>query len=177
MIGKDEAKKTLDLIEGGSEWTLLHLDENEGRALVLSKDCVAQMPYNEQGEPVTWQTCTLRKWLNGEFLNNLPEDFRSKAIQTEIINTNICAIPAGNNTKDFVFLLSIDEYNTLLPESLRAARFNGAASFWWLRSPGYSSGDVANVYPDGGLDGGISAHGFYAFCTRGGVRPALFLRL
>jgi hypothetical protein len=176
MIGKKEAQKILDQLNSDIEWILLDLDEETGRALVISRDCVTQRAYHRP-EPVTWETSILREWLNSDFYNSLPEDVRARVIETEIVNKNNCSIPGGNNTKDFVFLLSIDEFNELLPEDLRPSRFRGSANWWWLRSPGYSTGDVSDVYPDGGLDGGINAHGFYAFCERGGVRPALYLNL
>ena len=76
-----------------------------------------------------------------------------------------------------MYLLSIEEYHEILPEALRAAKYNGAPAWWWLRSPGYSAGDVADVYPDGCLDGGIDAHGFYPFADCGGVRPVMTLDL
>jgi len=179
MIGKEDAQKALDKLnaEGAdsTEWVLLKWDEDTGRALVVSKDCVALKAYHAP-EEVTWETSHLRKWLNGEYFASLPEAIQSRAVETEIETPYSNAIPGGNNTMDKVFLLSIDEYYDM-PESLRKATYRGAASWWWLRSPGYSTGDVADVYPDGGLDGGIGAHGFYAFCECGGVRPAMFLDL
>lgn len=179
MVGKNEAQKVLDqlnAVSNGVEWVLLDLDEASGRGMVVSRNCVALRAYNAPSD-VTWETSDLRKWLNSEYIEELPKELRARIIRTEIATPDSCAIPGGNNTVDDLFLLSIDEYSNLLPEELRAARYNGAPAWWWLRSPGYSRGDVADVYPDGGLDGGINAHGFYAFADCGGVRPAMFLNL
>jgi hypothetical protein len=193
MIGKTEAQKVLDQLNQGSyklgdgedrpEWVLIDLDEQTGRALVVSKECVVQKSYDAQWRPVTWETCTLRGWLNSDFYNRLPEDLRSRVIETEIENKDRCSIPGGNDTKDLVFLLSIDEYNELLPESLRAARLHGAASWWWLRSPGFDDYNIANVNRVGGLDGGLDkggkyvGHGYHGDSDSGCVRPAMFLDL
>jgi len=176
-MGIEDAKKRLDALNaaGAPEWVVLRYDEATGRALVLSKDVVALRAYHAP-EEVTWETSHLRKWLNDEYFAALPEPVKSRVVETEIENPYSNAIPGGNNTLDKVFLLSIDEYYEM-PEELRAAKYGDAPAWWWLRSPGYSTGDVADVYPDGGLDGGIGAHGFYAFCESGGVRPAMYLDL
>lgn len=38
--------------------------------MVLSDMLLDCKPYNDTLEPVTWDTCTLREWTNGEFYNN-----------------------------------------------------------------------------------------------------------
>jgi hypothetical protein len=188
MAFKDEAQKMLDQLnsgasESGTEWTLLRLDESAGRALVIAKECVAKMPYHEPGGAATWEQCTLRGWLNSDFYEGLPADVRSRVIQSENANADNCVVSGGNNTKDFVFLLSIDDYNTVLPEALRIAHFHGPVSWWWLRSPGYDAFQAANVNRVGRLDGGFDArggfkgHGYYLSSPSGGVRPAFFLNL
>jgi hypothetical protein len=187
MIGREEAQKVLDQLNTGSnerdaaghiEWLLVNLEEQTGRALVIAKDCIGQIPYDlPGGRNVTWEQCTLRAWLNSDFYDSLPEEVRSKVIESEIVTKDNGSLPGGKDTKDFVFLLSIDEYYELLPETLRTSRLHGLPSWWWLRSPGYASTDVANVMANGVLDGGLSGHGFYSHCDCGGVRPALFLNL
>ena len=54
---------------GEIEW--LVLDKQEDKALLISKYCLDAKPYNEKYEPVTWETCTLRQWLNGDFINEI----------------------------------------------------------------------------------------------------------
>lgn len=183
MIGRDEAQKVLDQLNGISkeagapEWLLVNLDEATGRALVIAKDVIAQMPYDFPGGcAITWDKCTIRGWLNSDFYNGLPESVRSRVILAELETKDNCSIPGGENTQDHVFLLSIEDYNDM-PEALRAAKFRGAPSWWWLRSPGYAATDVANVMANGVLDGGLRGHGFYSHCDCGGIRPAMYLNL
>ena len=38
-------------------------------ALKKKKKNLDCQPYNEEYDSVTWETCTLRAWLNGPFLN------------------------------------------------------------------------------------------------------------
>ena len=54
----------------------------------------------------------------------------------------------------------------------RIARHNGSASFWWLRSPGYSDCTVAYV----STTGNIPLNGDRVCIGRGGVRPALWVQ-
>lgn len=180
MIGINEANKVLSQLNsssGGPEWVLVNLDEATGRALVISKDIIVQKPYDFPGGcAITWDKCTVREWLNSEFYNSLSEDVRARAIKSKIVTNDNCAIPGGDDTEDYVFLLSIEEYNAM-PEELRAAKINGAPCWWWLRSPGYAATDVANVMCNGALDGGLKGHGFYSHCDCGGIRPAMYLNL
>lgn len=180
MIHIDHAQKALEKLNSVSEqkWVLLDLDEASGRGLVVSKDVIQQMPYDYPGNcAVTWDKCSSRRWLNSEFFDSLPEAVKEKAIRSKIVTEDNCGIPGGEDTEDYVFLLSIREYNDCLPENLRAANLNGVPSWYWLRSPGYAATDVANVMPNGALDGGLKGHGFYSHCDCGGIRPAMYLDL
>ena len=51
------------------EWIVLDYDEKENKALLLSKYGLDVKPYNTEWTGITWEKCTLRTWLNGEFLN------------------------------------------------------------------------------------------------------------
>jgi len=57
-------------------------------------------------------------------------------------------------------------------DSSRVARHNGLASFWWLRSPGYSDCTIAYV----STTGNIPPNGDRVCIGRGGVRPALWIK-
>ncbi|MDR1815782.1 MAG: DUF6273 domain-containing protein [Clostridiales Family XIII bacterium] len=187
MNGKEEAQKILDRLNGAPstpvsgtepvEWLLATYDEATGRALAIAKDCVAQMPYHSPGGTASWDMCSIRGWLNADFFDSLPPEMRERVLLADVKNPDNCSIPAGDDTQDYLFLLSLDEYANVLPEALRCARYKGRPGWWWLRSPGYASTDVANVLPDGSLDGGLSGHGFYSHCDCGGIRPACYLNL
>lgn len=97
------------------EWMIL--DHNGQRALVVSKYGLDAQPYNITGDAATWETCTLRTWLNGTFYNKA----FSSAEQTAILTTNVdnskkqCYggwdTSGGNDTQDKAFLLSYAEAN------------------------------------------------------------------
>lgn len=49
-------------------WRILSRDGDD--AYVIADQVLDAKPYNEERTDVTWETCSLRKWLNGEFYNN-----------------------------------------------------------------------------------------------------------
>lgn len=97
------------------EWLVLALDGD--KALLISRYGLDAQPYNKDHTSVTWETCTLRTWLNGTFYNKA----FSSAEQAAILTTNVdnsknqCysgwSTSSGNNTQDKVFLLSYAEAN------------------------------------------------------------------
>lgn len=97
------------------EWLVLARDGN--KALLISRYGLDAQPYNKNYTSVTWETCTLRTWLNSTFYNKA----FSSAEQAAILTTNVdnsksqCYsgwnTSGGNNTQDKVFLLSYAEAN------------------------------------------------------------------
>lgn len=97
------------------EWLVLARDGN--KALLISRYGLDAQRYNKDTTSVTWETCTLRTWLNGTFYNKA----FSSAEQAAILTTNVdnsknqCysgwSTSGGNNTQDKVFLLSYAEAN------------------------------------------------------------------
>ncbi|MCR5702341.1 MAG: fibronectin type III domain-containing protein [Lachnospiraceae bacterium] len=104
------------------KWRILDIDSS-GNALLLADKGLDYKIYNEKGikkidgdeeldYSCAWETCTLRRWLNGT--DNYANDsnaFINAAFSDEeiksIINTTV--INGDNNTIDKVYLLSIDE--------------------------------------------------------------------
>ena len=147
------------------EWIVLAKEGN--RMLVTSKYGLDCQQYNTEDEDVTWETCTLRKWLNGTFLNDaFSGDERSQISMTKVTadkNPEYDTDP-GKDTEDKVFLLSIPEaekyFSTDDERVLKPTEYaveEGAWKYewdeddedqaeyekydgngvWWLRSPGY----------------------------------------
>ena len=155
------------------EWVVL--DVQEGKALLLSQYALDCQEYNKIGTVITWETCTLRTWLNDTFLNRA----FTAAEQAGIVTTNVdnsrkqgyshqYYTAGGNNTQDKVFLLSYAEAWKYLKNSndrqcvptayavmqeawtSSSDKMNGqAAGIWWLRSPGISGNYAMIVKSDG----------------------------
>lgn len=55
-------------------WQIVSIDENNN-ALLVSQYLITQLPYNSgQGFNTTWENCSLRGWLNNNFLNSAFKD-------------------------------------------------------------------------------------------------------
>lgn len=97
------------------EWLVLARDGN--KALLISRYGLDAQPYNTDHTSVTWETCTLRTWLNGTFYNKAFSSAEQSAILTTNVNNSKyqCysgwSTNGGNNTQDKVFLLSYAEAN------------------------------------------------------------------
>ena len=176
------------------KWDWRVLDVQDSKALLIAKNIIEQQPYNDEFATVTWEDCTLRKHLNSEFLKKFSEEEQARICETENINLDNQwnGTKGGNNTKDKVFLLSIEEVVKYFgdsgqlekknPNSVhwiddqydseRAAKFNTGSFWWWLRSPGTNPACPAFVSPDGYIDLTGSSIDF-----RGGLRPALWLKI
>ena len=107
------------------EW--LVLDKNENGILVISDKGLDCKQYTERYESVTWETCTLRKWLNGDFYKSAFSVREKKLINTTSVvvhknpkyktkpgtafgrGKNKLIPTIGNDTNDKIFLLSITE--------------------------------------------------------------------
>lgn len=102
------------------EWVVLDYDKSNHRALLLSRYGLDARPYNTEYADITWETCTLRSWLNDEFLNNaFSKEEQSAILLTEVDNSSGQGYSkwntsGGNNTQDRVFLLSYAEANKYL---------------------------------------------------------------
>ena len=177
------------------EWRVLAKEKN--RVLVISDKALDRQPYNSSyTEEVTWENCSLRKWLNGTFLNKA----FSTEEQAQIQNTTVSAdnnpqysTNPGNATTDKVFLLSInevekyfnsDEARKCAPTAYAKAQGastsdtfktpSGAATcWWWLRSPGDDQSSAAYVY----FGGDVFELGNYVFSGLNAVRPAMWITI
>ncbi len=169
------------------EWLVLEV--KDGRALVISKYALDCKPYNTSKIDVTWETCSLRKWLNNDFLTAAFSADERAMIPTVTVSADKnpkYSTDPGNATQDQVFLLSIAEVNKYFgSDSARQCKptdhavANGAWEsdsgncWWWLRSPGGTQNSAADV----GNVGGVSESGYRVDGDSGAVRPALWIDL
>lgn len=97
------------------EWLVLARDGN--KALLISRYGLDAQRYNKDTTSVTWETCTLRTWLNGTFYNKAFSSAEQAAILTTNVDNSKNQCYSGwstngwKNTQDKVFLLSYAEAN------------------------------------------------------------------
>ena len=88
------------------KWRVLSVDGDDA-FLIADKNLDAQ-PYNKTTNNGTWETSTLRTWLNSTFLNNAFSESEQKAINcTNISNENnpFCMTEGGNDTTDSIYFI------------------------------------------------------------------------
>lgn len=178
----------------GIEWIVLA--KEKGKALVISKYALECLKYDDSFSDATWETCSLRSWLNETFLNNT----FTAAEQELLVMANVTADEnplssenAENATNDKVFILNIteakdyfgnDESRICAPTAYAKAHGayttnrsktarDEAACWWWLRTPGKNQKGITYVTNYGDID----ALGSAANYTNYTVRPVLWIDL
>ena len=155
------------------EWIVL--DVQDGRALLLSRYGLDVQPYHEEYQDVSWEYCTLRDWLNYDFMNDaFSYEERQAILQVNVDNGPAQGYseynaPGCDSTLDYVFLLSYyeafslylgsDEARMCVPTefaidmgvySTEDYQVDGQfTASWWLRSPGSRGVWAMYVFDDG----------------------------
>ena len=166
------------------EWQVL--DVKDGKALVISKYALISHEYNEEWTGVTWETCTLRKWLNDTFIKDIFSAEEMKAVTLSDVSADKnprYGTNQGHDTKDKLFLLSIKEVEQyfvsnekrLCKPTKQVWRMRASCEYgwWWLRSAG-PYGYCAAYVDD---DGSVSYDGSIVLNCEASVRPAFWLNL
>ena len=177
---------------GGSvesiEWIVLEKDQK--KLFLVSKLGLDCKPFHYEYTNESWATCSLRAWLNGEFLNTAFTKEESRMIQFTPVGAdrevNIYA-NHGENTLDKLFLLSMtdamhffrsDEERQCVPTAFAEARgaykLNGHC-WWWLRTPGYAPMSYCITYVND--KGEIKDHGDGIEHADNAIRPAMWINL
>ena len=167
------------------EWQILAVEGN--KSLIISKKILDCKDYNESYTSVTWESCSIRKWLNNEFKNSAFSASEQQKIQeTTVLNKNNSTYNTngGSNTTDKIFLLSIEEakkyFSTNSARACMATSYaktkgiyvgDNETSWWWLRSPGNFQLNASFIY----LNGRVNSSGSSVNINNYGVRPALWI--
>ena len=159
IFGRYEQDNNADNGPEGILWNVLELDDE--KMVLLSRDGLEARSYNAEAGDTTWETCSLRKWLNEDFLNEAFSEAEQAMLATVPLPADAnpeYPTPAGNDTEDRVYLPSLREVDAWNANGnlffcyasyyarTHGARFgrNGACN-WWLRSPGKDAASAAAV--------------------------------
>lgn len=186
--------------ENGKEpisWTVL--DKEDGKILVIAENGIDSRYYNDQYVNVTWQSSSIRQWLNETFASEAFTPEERAIIDTTTVSTadsvfseeteegdmKTTEIDGGADTKDKLFLLEIEEVKTYFPtEEARkiqptayaiqngaSVKLDNGGAWWWLRNPG----DFENVVAIVKSDGTINEKGNQVDHGGASVRPAMWI--
>lgn len=175
---------------GAEEILWIVLAKEDGRIMVTSFYGLDSIRYHATNESVTWETCSIRSWLNDVFYYTaFSGEEREKIIAAEVlpdINPDYGTNP-GNVTTDYVFLLSLSQtleyfpsktdrllYPTAYAVAQNAWKDSGTGTGWWLLlTPGKAGNYVVSINTDGSLDipgGGVAS-------DKALVRPVIWIEV
>ena len=92
------------------EWVVL--EKNGSALLVISKNALEGKAYNNANADTTWESSSLRTWLNSDFLDTAFSNAELEHIAPTAISAETNPeydTDSGTDTQDKVFLLSISE--------------------------------------------------------------------
>lgn len=136
------------------EWVVSEtwMTNNKHVVMLISEKCLFVAPFNEKLEEVTWATCSLRKYLNNEFVEDaFSEDEQAILLENQmqtLPNPNFTEPTTGITTKDRVFIPDYGDYNEFdmfideRAELTEAAKKSAEGlekyieNSWWLRTEG-----------------------------------------
>lgn len=151
--------------------TCVVLEDFEDSLLILSKDSIGEMPFDDEGCN-NFDISSLREYLNDGFIEELKEngaDVTALCDFTIDLTSDDGLKDYGNSTNK-VNLLTCDmyrKYRHLIPN---------LDNWWWWLATAYSTKSngyayyVRGVEADGTLDGHHARYGY------GGVRPAFLIK-
>lgn len=194
------------LVFGQYEWRVLDIQSNT--ALIITEKIIEERSYHDAYKDITWADCSLRTYLNSEFYDKFTVTDQTRIIP--VLNKNPdnqwYGSNGGENTKDSIFLLSIEEavcqyfgdsssklyspgknqrYWFQRKDENNSKRISSSMckkgkAWWWLRSPGRVNVKAVYIHGDGniGIQGNNILKGnIDEGRCKGGVRPALWLKL
>lgn len=168
------------------QWKVLDVEGNN--ALLITYKLIDYLPYNTDFVDITWENSSLRRWMNGTFLNSsFISQEKDLIIDTTLQNFDSSrGAYGGNNTVDKIFALSLSEvrryfsydrerigYTTLFAQSQNHA-YEDTSDWWWLRSPGETNKHAALVSNEGNP---VEIHGDYVDDDDIAVRPAMWISI
>ena len=180
-IGEYSQNDTTGFAKDPIEWIVVG-KENDN-LLVLAKEIIDNKCYKDEYVHTSWETSTIRTWLNNQFYNEaFSEDEKAEIITEDDI--------LHNGFSDRVFVLSEEQANKYFAnDTLRAAMAtkyakniinnggklevaNNGNSPYWLRTVGETSTKAMDI----DTVGAINTVGTTVTSTYDGVRPAMWVK-
>lgn len=119
------------------QWEVIAVDD--GKALLLSESIPCSVEYSFEGGG--WKKSIIRKWLNKSLIDYaFSNDEKTRILLKDIENSE------GGNTRDRLFLLSVDEVEKYIPDKADRIRL---LENCFLRTTRNSQKDVVMIDGDG----------------------------
>ncbi len=177
LYGAYERDNDLENGDEPIEWIVI--DVKDGQYLLIASEIIDEVCYNDVWEQTTWESCSLRTWLNESFLERaFSESQQHSIVYTR--NTNEDSF----STNDRVFILNgkeLQEYFASMENRAAGAspyaeargvyEYDNGNCWWWVRDAGEDPHYACYV----NCIGDILNHGMLVFNNSFGVRPAIWV--
>lgn len=155
------------VVIGGVSWIIL--EKRDNAALLIKSSHFSDITYHNELEDVTWESSSIRQWLNTEFITKtFSDEEKSNILLTDVVmeDNEMYNVDGGNDTQDYVFLLSSREAE-------QYADILGAKNVTsWLRSPG-SNTQTASFLSDENI---VMEYGYLVNSSGFTARPAMWFQ-
>ncbi len=142
----------------------------KGRVLLVVTESVASLPFEESGGGMNWQGCSLRRWLNNDFLASLPDPIKARIVlgSRKCTGRNGRGLFCSNNltTAEKIFVLGKDDLNATGKPLHESCGIKGP---FWLRDE-FSSSEAR-------LGGNYCQDRFQEKYRKAAVVPAMLLQI
>jgi hypothetical protein len=175
---------TSDTTYGGQDitWKVLSVDEENDRALVISKRVLTNMKLeNSLGTNVygKWVGSTIYTWLNNSGSDGFISQYGLSNVSMESVEhttTHTSTTTETSDEKVFIFSKSeIEEYLTDIMDRV-GWDLSSSPSCWWIRDSSDNDPEYVTNYDTQYLSNGIYSYQYTSF-PEYGVRPAFWIKL
>jgi len=129
-------------------WTILKTDEDS--MLLITRDSVENIAFNDEVKNISYENSTIRDWLNSDFIKDFSDGQKERILK---------------KTTDEIFILSKEEY-----EEYSKSLSKSTDADWWLRTKTPAGMMFVNK------DGEINENG-ESVVRAMGVRPCVWINL
>lgn len=129
---------------GKEEIPWKYIAKDEDKVLLLSKNALDLVAYNEKRQETNWKHCTLRKWLNETFYNEAFSDLEQNCIVSTDLTSAVRNMNNGEQkvydveTQDNVFVLGYNDVWT----------YSSALSSQSMSATDYTLNKLQKEFPD-----------------------------
>jgi len=173
------AQKRQQVSFGDYTWRVL--EARDDSVLLMSENIVELGKYHDTFENVTWESCDMCQYLNGNFYGKFKSSEQTQMLETAMGKIFLLSVEeavryfgdSGQLKNPIVNFYIDDIYN----ENRKATMLDGAPSRWLLQTPGSANNMVAVVT----VDGRICVTGDFVNRTSTGlfnvgIRPAMWVK-
>lgn len=186
----DEIKPGNTIWMGKNPMPWVVLEKKKDKLMVISKYALDCQPYHETHNPVFWNDCSMRKWINTKFLQDNFSQQEISVMESVNIDDDDVLNFGGEDKLFFLSTAEVEKYFKTADERKARITARGKSKImwtsfdvyahWWLRSHGTLPVGAAYVQADGNvfLHGGtIYSNSYDLYFEHYGVRPAMCINI